>query len=352
VVLRNNGTTTLTSVTINYYVDANAPTTYNWTGSLAPGATANVTLSTMTAAAGNHTFTATTSLPNGVADVNSANDASTSSFTIVGNGIALPFSEGFEGTTFVPSGWTLNNPDGSTTWARTTAAASTGSASAFMDYFNYNASGAIDEIVTPNIDLTTQSNPQLTFQVAYQLYTDPTANPNYSDTLEVLITTDCGATYTSLYKKFGTQLTTTTPTFSTSSFVPTANDWRMETIDLTPYATATNAQIVFRGIGDYENELYLDDINISGGIITGIDAHNTTQVNVYPNPSQGVLYISTSKADAYIVTVVDMLGNVVTTTSFNNTFTKINLSNLPNGVYFVSVKNNNTVTTQKVIISK
>ncbi len=352
VVLRNNGSTTLTSVTINYYIDANAPSTFSWTGSLAPNSTATVTLPSMTATAGTHTFTASTSLPNGVADVNPANDAASSSFTIVGNGVALPFTEGFEGTTFIPAGWTLNNPDASTTWARTTAAASTGTASAFMDYYNYNAAGAIDEMVTPNIDLTTQSNPQLTFQVAYQLYTDPTAATTYSDTLEVLITTDCGATYTSLYKKFGAQLTTTTPTFSTTSFVPTANDWRMETIDLTPYATATNAQIVFRGIGDYENELYIDDINISGGIITGITSNTTTQVNMYPNPSQGQLFISTSKADKYTVTVVNMVGNVVKTTTFNNTFAKINLSNQANGIYFVTIKGANVVKTEKIIISK
>src|ERR1051325_3769445 len=65
VVLKNWGANSLTSCTISYQVDANTPTTFNWTGNLASLATTNVTLSSMTTTTGAHTFTAFTSLPNG-----------------------------------------------------------------------------------------------------------------------------------------------------------------------------------------------------------------------------------------------------------------------------------------------
>ncbi|MEO9532845.1 MAG: T9SS type A sorting domain-containing protein [Crocinitomicaceae bacterium] len=86
VTIKNNGTNTLTSATINYDVDAGANQTFSWTGSLAAGASENVVLPAMSATAGAHTFNASTSLPNGNADSNTGNDASSSSFTTMANG--------------------------------------------------------------------------------------------------------------------------------------------------------------------------------------------------------------------------------------------------------------------------
>lgn len=81
VTLKNYGTNNLTSVNIIYNLDAGPNSTYNWTGTLAPGASVNVTLNSFTAADGPHTFNAWTDLPNGTTDSNSGNDASSSNFT-------------------------------------------------------------------------------------------------------------------------------------------------------------------------------------------------------------------------------------------------------------------------------
>lgn len=90
VVLTNFGSTTLTSVTINYDIDGGANNTFAWTGSLATGASQNVTLNAMTTTAGAHTFNASTSSPNGGTDDNMSNDAFASSFTsITGNDLTL-----------------------------------------------------------------------------------------------------------------------------------------------------------------------------------------------------------------------------------------------------------------------
>ncbi|MCC5922721.1 MAG: S8 family serine peptidase [Crocinitomicaceae bacterium] len=85
VVLRNFGGVTLTSVTINY--DWNGTQMqHQWTGSLPTGQTETVTLPSQTGSNGTYTFTAATSMPNGVADENPSNDASSLSFTIDENG--------------------------------------------------------------------------------------------------------------------------------------------------------------------------------------------------------------------------------------------------------------------------
>src|ERR1035437_3570961 len=129
VTLSNHGTTTLTAVNINYKVDNNAPTTFNWSGSLTSTLNTQCNLPVVITTAGAHTFTVYTSSPNGGADAFTGNDTSKVNFTVSTIGAALPFFEGFESTTFPPTGWTLVNPDNGTTWARVTTAHS-GTASA------------------------------------------------------------------------------------------------------------------------------------------------------------------------------------------------------------------------------
>ncbi|HIO72688.1 MAG TPA: PKD domain-containing protein [Flavobacteriales bacterium] len=89
VTIKNFGSSTLTSTTINYTVDA-TPYTFAWTGSLAPNLTEVVNLPCVPVAPGSHTFTSWTSLPNGSPDQDFANDSSTTTFTnILGAEVTL-----------------------------------------------------------------------------------------------------------------------------------------------------------------------------------------------------------------------------------------------------------------------
>lgn len=356
VTIRSYGTTTLTSATINYRIDAGPIQTYNWTGSLTTNQTANVALASMTTTAGTHTFTAYTTNPNSSTDANAGNDQSQRTFTVSSIGANLPYSEGFESTTFPQGGMTLFNNDGATTWARTTAADFTGAASAYMDNYDYNANGEIDEMILPNLNLSSVLNPVMTFQVAYRLYTDPNAAQNFSDTLRVWISTDCGVTWTSLYAKWSTTLTTVTPTFSTTEFVPTtAGQWRLETINLSPYQSATNAMIKFRHATQYENNLYVDDINIQNttDVPDGV-LHN--EINLFPNPSTGQVNINVNmfNRDNLTINVTNAMGQIVSTINENNTYGgnyMIDLTNEPNGVYFIEVQTGTEAVTRRIVIS-
>ncbi len=89
VVLRNYGSNTLSSVTINYSLDGGSNNTYSWSGSLAQNATTNVNLPSVSFGSGNHTFAASTSNPNGQADENTNNDGSNSSFSSGSNNVTL-----------------------------------------------------------------------------------------------------------------------------------------------------------------------------------------------------------------------------------------------------------------------
>lgn len=173
---------------------------------------------------------------------------------------SLPVNQGFETVGFPPTGWNVVNPDNSTTWERTTAAGgNAGSlASAYINHFVYGTVGAVDDLVSNPISLSGFTSAFLTFKVAYRAYA-----ASYSDGLRVHVSTDCGQTWgTALYDKTGNTLAT--GPYLTTSFSPsTAADWRTDSISLAAYA-GQNIMIRFQTVCGYGNNLYLDDISVTG----------------------------------------------------------------------------------------
>jgi len=82
IIVRNAGTTTLTSLTVNWNIDGGSSTVINWSGSLAQNEIESLTLSSITVPTGSHMFNVTSSNPNGVADENVSNNISINSFAI------------------------------------------------------------------------------------------------------------------------------------------------------------------------------------------------------------------------------------------------------------------------------
>jgi lysyl endopeptidase len=260
ITIKNNGTSTLDTLAIKYRVNGGAETVFNWSGTLATGASANVNLAPFTVSGGNHTFKVYTSQPNGNADQNNGNDTLNVSFTTLSaTGVSLPVSQGFENTTFPPTGWALENPDNTATWARTTAAAAQGSASARKDNLNSNDAGQVDNLLSPFMNFTGYSTATLTFKVAYARY-----SAAYFDSLIVWATIDCGQTWSRVYNKGNTTLATNGGANLTTQFIPTANQWRTETVNLTPFVGQSNVRLRFQNKSGYGNFIYLDDINITG----------------------------------------------------------------------------------------
>lgn len=81
VTFTNAGDNVINSAQIGYYIDGNPVQFYNWSGTLASGESQTVTLSSLSATDGAHTFTAFTTLPNGGLDTIPSNDSMTVNFT-------------------------------------------------------------------------------------------------------------------------------------------------------------------------------------------------------------------------------------------------------------------------------
>lgn len=179
---------------------------------------------------------------------------------VSGNGTPIPVTEGFTAATFPPAGWSVINEDeGATTWVRsaTIGVAPTAGNSMMFDNYNFDDSGNQDEVRTPRLDFADFTSSQLTFHVAYAPY-----DASYNDGLEVLVSSDCGSTFTSVYMKTNTVLATAAAT--TAQFTPTAAQWRLETVNLGAYDGMSNIIIAFRNLAGYGNRLFVDNINISG----------------------------------------------------------------------------------------
>lgn len=88
-------------------------------------------------------------------------------------------------------------------------------------------------------------------------------------------------------------------------------------------------------------EGFVDDLGINDVSLDGI--------SVYPNPSEGIVNISNDNNNDNIITVYDMLGKVVYSTT-SNTKVSVDLSANGTGVYLVKVSNENGSVVERVVI--
>ena len=244
------------------------PTSWSWTfqgGTPATSTSSNP--SVMWATPGNYSVSLT------VTNANGSNAKTKLSYVTVSNPQSLPFSEGFQSTTFLPTDWVANNIwNDNLYWQRTTTAGGfgTSTACAMFDNYTMNAPGERDEMRTPKFNFSNVATARLRFDVAYARY-----DATFSDSLEVKLSTNCGTTWSSIYLKGGTGLATTSD--QSSQFVPTSSQWRRDTIDISiPTAGQGNVMFSFLNRGRYGQPIYLDNINL---------VFPTPTINVGASPS-------------------------------------------------------------------
>ncbi len=280
VVLKNRGSSNLTSATISYSIDNGTISTFNWTGTLTPNSTANVNLNSFTTTLGTHSFKAWSTLPNGSADQAVTYDTSGISF-VVSNGVMAPFTENFDGSVFPPDvRWQVTN--GGTDCFYWVGASGVSSAGVFANNIAEvpmfgNSTAQTESLITPIFILPCNASAaNIQFDVAYRRRTTST-----NEQLFVDISADCGATWNStpIYNKSGATLATST-TLATADWYPTAStDWRNETISLLSFVsgTSSNIQFRFRAIAANGNNLFIDNIKFN--------ATTPGEINVTQNTS-------------------------------------------------------------------
>ncbi len=360
VVVKNVGTKPDISFTVSYSVDGGTVTPLAVTppGNLAPNASDTLTLAALSGlSAGSHTITVYTSnlvATTGSGDVNASNDTLRQVFYIVGT-VAAPLVEGFEGTTFPPTGWARVNPDNSTTWARANVGYQS-SHSAYMRGATYtSANSSIDELYTPRITYSGIDSLFMSFRVAAATASYPGSTAIPLDTLRVLITADCGSTFTTIYKKWGIDLQTlsdpNTPT--TSEFIPSSDgQWRLEKLNLFPWVTGSPIQAVFRTTSNHENDIYIDSVQVYSKTLPAALKNNGFLIAPNPVTSTVVIQHYLAPTDLRGIGLYNAVGQRMAYWSFNGdapSYIPIDMSRFSAGVYTFKLDYNSKTISQKII---
>jgi hypothetical protein len=190
---------------------------------------------------------------------NIANDgggASTVNVGVTGSSpcdvIIAPFTEDFE--VVPPPCWTVYSAT-SNAWAISSAASGygVGSKSAIAAFFSYSDATPF-YIFTPVFDASGLTSPKVKFDFAYATYTG-----GEEDAMNVLYSTDGGATFSTLHAMLGgpTGDLNTGGTVS-GSFVPTSAQWSSLELAL---PAGTN-MVAFEAISAWGNNLYIDNVQV------------------------------------------------------------------------------------------
>jgi photosystem II stability/assembly factor-like uncharacterized protein/PKD repeat protein len=259
-------------------------------------------------------------------------------YIVVSQGSPTSIQEGFEANTFPPVEWSLRSGGGNWQHVDSVGGFGLSTHSAFFDNYNYDAGGKHDALVAPKADLTNADSAFVTFDVAYAPY-----SAAYPDSLLVQLSTDCGHTYAPVYVKSGDTLATAPATGG--YFVPTAAQWRKDTISLNAWL-GNSTQLSFENVGHYGNALYLDNVNI---VIyphpVNVNRTETgTVMRVYPNPSKGIFTLSAKGLASETVTLscYNMTGALISRSTLatpgGTGNTTLDMSEYPRGIYQINLE--------------
>ena len=183
-------------------------------------------------------------------------------------------TESFDGTTFVPAGWTNVVTSGTKTWTRVTTGTfptqGPQSGAGEAKFNSWNANGGVRSMVTPALNFSIAG----TKQVSFWMYRDNGYTGN-ADRVDVLINTVASPT----------GATTLGTVNRATNLAPTvgANGWYQYTYTVpTFFNTATN-YILFRGTSTYGNNIYVDNIQVINlAVCSGAPNGGTTVSSLNP----------------------------------------------------------------------
>lgn len=236
----------------------------------------------------------------------------------------FPFNQSFDNAT-IPDCWSNETVSGTANWTyvttngNNTISPRTG---ARMAEFRTTVTGNKTKLVTPPLNLTTLTNPQLTFYYA---------NVNWVGDIDELRifykTSDTGA-----WVQIGTDYTAE------------QTSWTQVTLTL-PNPSATY-YIAFEATSNWARGLNLEDVTVNGTLSN--NDFNSSAFSLYPNPVKDNLNIG-YKETVKNVEIYNLLGQMVASKNINANEGNIDLSALASGNYLAKVYFENSVKSIKII---
>lgn len=264
-----------------------------------------------------------------------------------------PFIENFENNPISSKLWSvLYNPDPVDGWRVTNAAFVSSSTSLMVHNYSLTA-GQIHTIISPSYDFRTTGGPiTMTFKYAYARRA--AAN---EDVLKFYGSSNCGQTWQLRATYNATSLLTGGT--KTTDWYPNSGQWLTKTLNsLGSYLGQPNVRFKFEFTTDGGNNLFIDDLNITGPIGLEEATNNDLQMNVYPNPVQNEINIDFNVDKDYTATfkLIDITGKQLALLGVKelmqgeNHFVFTVPAGTTTGLYFLQVEAGSKVFTHKIII--
>lgn len=227
-----------------------------------------------------------------------------------------------------------------------------------MNFYDYVYMYKRDQLISPVFDFSNFSSILLTFRHAYA------QRDVLKDSLIILVSDDCGSTNTRVFAEGpdGTPNRFVTHEPMMDAFYPeSADDWCSGSygvscyeVDLNAYSGKPDVKIAFESYNRRGNNLFLDDITITGivGISAGTD--HSHSIRVYPNPTKGVVNISIDRLSGVAtMKLFTMQGQHVWSEQIAEATGPVtrqfDLSSLTRGIYFLKVTTSQAILVKKIV---
>jgi len=274
------------------------------------------------------------------------------------------FSDGFDDYWRFTNFYVPGNFDSNiSTWSRTTMAGFSNGNSAYLNGYDMSVTNIdeggydIDELVTPSCNLDGASGISVSFRYAYA--TQSTDLAGIADVFEVYISNDCGQTWSSIPRVSLEGLDLVTAGSVSIPFFPSnSSEWREEsfTVPNTYLTDGFRMKFIFRA-GEFPNNLFIDDINMSGTVGLNEQDADFFGAMVYPNPADDntMLTYEDRGAENLSIALTDLSGRVIRNWQPRNTAPgvqriSIDTRELATGAYLITLHSDGHSRTLKLMV--
>lgn len=349
----NYSTSPITSATVNIKYNGATINTYNWSGNVAGNGVGTVTVPQFAynAATGYNGYSWEIVA---AGDVNPANNSKNLIWKVYTNSNAkvADYSEAFSGAN-LPNNFSFMNANsgdlifpfagGVNGIPQVKGPDGAASQALLFDLLDLkDPAGSFLGVVATNVDFS--AKPYLTVDLDLA-HANKTAQTN--DKFEVIVSTDCGATWTSVWSKQGADLNNDQNlypgTAANNIFIPdVAGDWKHISVNLNNYKSTQNLLVGLKATilsANNGNALFIDNFKISGNTPAGLtDKQFSDLVDVYPNPANEILNVNGLAGDATIQ-IIDIFGTVISSMDYKNIQSAVQISTneLANGNYIIKI---------------
>ena len=384
ITIMNLGTSPLTSLTANYTINEGTPVTTTWTGSLAQYETANITFDEISLETGNYAFVFTVENPNGQVDQDPSNNTKSRNVLVSsGNVLITTVSE--------PTGDYCGYPQSRPTITvknasdfvvtSVTASYTCGDLSAEKTFEVSIAAGATANLVFDPVVIP-EGEGSISFVVTTvnggenETQTPKTANFNIQshtgEGFSLSLTADYSDDQVTWYIKdaennvlYSGNAGEYTGTPVVTNFCLGAGCYTFNLYDSGGnglngiYGWIGTGDATFTNLNTNETLLSIDGsvsfstktVNFCVEGTTENEIETATEMSIYPNPTSGLLNV-TSNEEIASVEIFNSVGTAVISSKVAGNNSAIDMSNLPNGMYFVRVYTANGIETVKVVLER